>query len=84
MISVQIHYRGEKVRRFNEWQDDPYRYLDAFVNDDLQALGLPPPHTCACTWRSGIMKCMWGAEEGSVCSSVQRISGFHSKILQGA
>ena len=67
MISFLIHYRGDKVRKFNEWQDDPPRYLDAFVNDDLQTLGLPPPHTCACTWRSGVMKCIWKAEEGRVC-----------------
>ena len=70
MISFLIHYRGDKVRKFNEWQDDPYKYLNAFVNDDLQTLGLPPPHTCACTWRSGVMKCMWRFEEGSVRDTI--------------
>lgn len=55
------------MRCFNDWKDDPDRYLDAFVNDDLRALGLPLCHTCACTWRSGVMKCIWEATKGSVC-----------------
>ncbi|KAH9923565.1 uncharacterized protein B0H18DRAFT_1179370 [Fomitopsis serialis] len=59
-ICLFIHYKAEKARQFNEWKDDSVRYLDAFVNEDLEALGFPPCHTCGCTWRSAVMRYLGG------------------------
>ncbi|KZT70669.1 hypothetical protein DAEQUDRAFT_810545 [Daedalea quercina L-15889] len=70
MVTLAINYKGEKARLFNVWKDDSQRYLNEFVNGDIQALGLPPAHTCACTWRSGVMKCMWNANEGSTTQTL--------------
>ncbi|KAH9918492.1 uncharacterized protein B0H18DRAFT_1198584 [Fomitopsis serialis] len=65
LITVFLHYKGEKTQRIKEYRDDTTLNLDEFVNGDLTFLGLPLPQDSACAWQSGIIKCIWPLDDGS-------------------
>ncbi|TFY53847.1 hypothetical protein EVJ58_g9213 [Rhodofomes roseus] len=80
-ISLYIRYKGEKARLFNQWKDDTQKYIESFVNEDIEALGLPQYHSCESTWRSAAIKCVWtithkGPLEGTILSAFQNVRSY--------
>ena len=67
VITLSFHYRSPKTRAFKS-RGDVAEYLEAFVNDDLEAFGfpLPVPEECSCVWQSAIAKCVWHTEHDLV------------------
>ncbi|TFY54830.1 hypothetical protein EVJ58_g8628 [Rhodofomes roseus] len=63
-ITLYVHYRGPKALWMKE-EKPAAAYLDAFISNDLQTLGLPLPQDCVCKGLSGLALCTW-REQGNL------------------
>ncbi|EPS94971.1 hypothetical protein FOMPIDRAFT_1062937 [Fomitopsis schrenkii] len=65
VLGVKIHYRADKARIFNLYQEDLPQYLAGFLGEDLRKFKLPMPDDCILkAWRSGWVVCRWYTEYG--------------------
>lgn len=70
VLGVKIHYRADKARIFNLYQEDLPQYLAGFLGEDLRKFKLPMPDDCILkAWRSGWVVCRWYTEYGEVRQS---------------